>query len=189
MAGTIINSSNTGIKKLVYAIMTDEVAETYSAVKDAPPLINIKVSPKSDTGKLYANNQVVETSTAIGDIDVEVELQDVPLEVQSDWLGHALDATKGVLTYNLNDIAPYVALGYERTKANGKSRFVWLFKLKFEDIDEEGKTQEDKIAFQTPKIKGVAVANKIGVWKKIADENTKGSEITDFLTVVGGVTV
>lgn len=186
---TVVNSSNTGIKQLVYAIMTDEVLETYATIKDAPPMINIKISPKSDTANLWADGRVVETATTMGDIDVEVELQDVPLEVQADWLGHVLDVVKGTLTYNINDQSPYIALGYERTKGNGKSRFVWLYKLKFQDIDEEGKTQDGKITFQTPKIKGLAVANKSGDWKNIADENTKGSEITDFLATVGGKTI
>jgi phi13 family phage major tail protein len=182
----IVNSAATGITKLVYAIMTDEVLETYGPVKEAPPLINIKVTPKSDTATLYANNVAVETATSLGNIPVEFETQDMPLEVQADFLGHTLDAALGTLTYNTNDQAPYLALGYERTKANGKSRFVWLYKVKFEEIGEEGKTQEEKITFQTPKVAGLGIANKNGDWKKVADEDTKGTPILDFLATVPG---
>ena len=186
---TIINSAATGITKLVYAIMLDEVLETYGSVKEAPPLINIKVTPKSDTATLYANNVAVETATSLGNIPVEFETQDMPLEVQADFLGHTLDAALGTLTYNTNDQAPYLALGYERTKANGKSRFVWLYKVKFEEIGEEGKTQEEKITFQTPKVSGLGIANKNGDWKKVADEDTKGTPILDFLLTVPGSTL
>ena len=35
----VVNSATTGIKKLVYAIMTDEASEAYGPVKEAPPLI------------------------------------------------------------------------------------------------------------------------------------------------------
>ena len=182
----IVNSAATGITKLVYAIMLDEVLEAYGQVKEAPPLISIKVTPKSDTATLYANNVAVETASSLGDVPVEFETQDMPLEVQADFLGHTLDAVSGTLTYNTNDQAPYLALGYERTKANGKSRFVWLYKVKFEEIGEEGKTQEDKVAFQTPTVSGLGIANKNGDWKKVADEDTKGTPIVDFLATVPG---
>jgi len=186
MAGEIVNSSTTGVKKLVYAVMIDEILETYAAVKSAPPLINIKVAPKVDAASLYADDHVVETATTVGDIAVDFETQDMPLEVQADFLGHVLDATSGILVYNVNDKAPYIAIGYERTKGNDKSRFVWLHKVKFQEIEEESKTKEDKTTFQTPKTAGIAIANNAGVWKTVADEDTKGSAITDFLTTVGG---
>ena len=86
--------------------------------------------------------------------------------------------------YNEADDAPYVAIGYEREKANGKSRFIWLYKTMFKEVDEEGKTKEDKMEFQTPKLSGTAIANKNGDWKKVADEDVKGSAITDFLATV-----
>jgi len=181
---TQVNSSTAGIKKLVYAIMTDESTETYGAVKAGPPLISFKNDAKSEMGKLYADNVPVESATVLGDIGVEFETQDVPLEVQADWLGHTLDQATGVLNYNANDKAPYVAIGYQRVKTNGKNRFVWLYKVKFSEIAEEGKTQEDKPQFITPKISGTGVANKNGDWKKVADEDTKGSAITTFLDSV-----
>jgi hypothetical protein len=59
------------------------------------------------------------------------------------------------------------------------------YKVKFSEVAEESKTQEDKITFQTPKISGTAMPNKNGDWKKVADEDvTKGSAITDFLDSV-----
>lgn len=181
-------SAETGVKKLVYAIMTDETLETYGAVKAAPPLLNIKVAPKSDSAKLYADNDVAEIETALGDVPVDIEVQEMPLTVQADILGHALDIETGQLVYNTNDKAPYTAIGYQRTKANGKNRFVWLHKIKFEEISEESKTKEDKPKFNTPKISGTAMANKNGVWKTVADEDTKGSAIVGFLDAVPGTT-
>ena len=189
MPGTIVNSASIGVKKLVYAIMTDEVLETYGAVKTAPPLINIKVAPKSDTAKLYADNSVVEVCTTLGDIALDFETQDMPLEVQADFFGHVLDPLKGVMTYNSNDKAPYMAIGYERTKANGKSRCVWLLKAKFEEISEEAKTQEDKVSFQTPKTTGTAIANKAGEWKSVADADSGTTPVVDFLATVPGAPI
>lgn len=178
---TQVNSSTLGIKKLVYAIMTDESTETYGSIKVGPPLISFKSDAKSEMGKLYADNVVVESATVLGDIGVEFEAQDVPLEVQADLLGHTLDQANGVLNYNASDKAPYVAIGYQRVKQNGKNRYVWLYKVKFSEVSEEGKTLEDKPQFITPKISGTAVANKNGDWKKVADEDTKGSTLSTFL--------
>ena len=180
----LVNSATTGIKKLVYAIMTDEVLETYAAVKPAPPLINIKITPKVDSTTLYADNQAVETATSMGDIAVDFETQDMPLEVQADFFGHVLDPLEGTMIYNVNDKAPYIALGYQRTKGNGKNRYVWLYKVKFQEIAEEGVTQADKVTFQTPKVVGVGIANKNGEWKKIADDDTMGTPVIDFLATV-----
>ena len=183
----IVNSATTGIKKLVYALMIDELQETYGEVKEAPPLISVKVTPKVDVATLYADNRAVETATSIGDIPVEFSSQDMPLEVQADFLGHALDPLTGTLTYNISDQAPYLALGYQRTKANNKNRYVWLLKVKFQEIAEEGKTQEDKVAFQTPTVSGLGIANINGDWKKAADEDSGTTPATvDFLATVPG---
>jgi phi13 family phage major tail protein len=182
---TQVNSAVTNIKKLVYAIMTDEATETYGAVKAAPPMRSLKIDAKSEMAKLYCDGVVVEAASALGDIGVDVETQDVPLEIQADWLGHTLDSANGVLTYNENDKAPYLALGYQRVKANGKNRYVWLYKVKFSEIAEEGKSKEGgKVEFQTPKISGIGVANKNGDWKKVADDDTKGSAISGYLDTI-----
>jgi len=182
-----VNSATTGIKKLVYAIMTDEILETYGVVKEAPPVLNIKFAPKVEMATLYANNRVVEAASSIGDIPVDFETQDLPLEVQADFLGHVLDPITGVLTKNIEDRAPYLALGYERTKGNGKSRYVWLFKVMLQEMAEETKTSEGKVIFQTPKISGLAIANLNGDWLKTGDEDSGTTPVTEtFLATVPG---
>jgi len=183
----IVNSATTGTKKLVYAIMLDDVLESYDTVKDAPPLISIKVAPKVDTASLYADNQIVETATSLGDIAIDIETQDLPLEVQADFLGHVLDPFTGTMIYNINDKAPYLAVGYQRTKGNNKNRYVWLYKVMFQEIAEEGKTSEGKVTFQTPKLSGLAIANLAGDWKSVADEDSGTTPATvAFLATVGG---
>ena len=172
------NSATINVKKLVYAIMTDEDNETYGAVKSAPELIDINIAPKVDSATLYASGIAVENQSAIGDIAVTVGLHDLPLEIQADWLGHILDPVTGSMQYNTGDSAPYLALGYQRVKANKKSRYVWLYKVKFQDNSEDGKTKGETLTFQTPSITGVGVANKNGDWKNVADEDSGSSPAT-----------
>lgn len=168
----VINSAPIGVENLVYAVLTDEALATYGTPALISPAINIKISPKSNSDTLYADNRAVETVSSLGEVDVEIETQDLPLEVQAVLLGHTLDATSKVMSYEADDIAPYVAIGFKIKKANGKYRYVWLLKGKFSEPEEEHSTQEDKTKFQTPKLKGTFLTRTDGKWKYTADEDS-----------------
>jgi phi13 family phage major tail protein len=184
----IKHSTPVGVENLVYALLSDESIPTYDTVKSMAPLINIKVSPKINSESLYADNRKVEIVSNLGDIDVEIEQQDLPLEVQADILGHSLDEAKGILTYHNDDMAPYLALGFKIKKANGKYRYVWLLKGKFEEYSEEASTTEDKAKFTTPKLKGAFMPRVDGNWKYTADEDS-GTVPGTFLSYVYGPTI
>lgn len=184
----ITHSAPVGVENLVYALLTDEDITAYDTVKSMAPLINIKVSPKINSESLYADNRKVEIVSSLGDIDVEIEQQDLPLEVQANILGHALDEAKGVLAYHSNDIAPYLALGFKIKKANGKYRYVWLLKGKFEEYSEEANTTEDKAKFTTPKLKAAFMPRTDGNWKYTADEDS-GTVPETFLSSVYSPTI
>lgn len=190
MSVTPVNSASIGVESLVMAVLTDEATNAYGAVTPVSPLINVKIAPKVNSDTLYADGVVVELISSLGEIDVEVEVQDLNLEVQAVMLGHTLDAVKGVMTYSAHDIAPYVALGFKIKKANGKFRYVWLLKGKFEEVDTEGKTQEDKVSFSTPKIKATFVARTDGNWKFVGDTDSGTTPVTaSFLETVYPATV
>jgi len=182
---TPVNSAPIGVENLVYAVMLDEGLKTYGTVTPVSPLINVKITPKTNSDGLYANNRQVERVTSLGDIDVEFETQDLPLEVQAVLLGHTLDPVTGVMAYNVDDVAPYVALGFKIKKGNLKYKYVWLLKGNFEELSEEYATQEDKSKFATPKLKGGFMARKDGKWKFSADQDSGTTPITDtFLATV-----
>lgn len=168
----IVNSAPIGVENLMYAVLTDETAGTYETPALIAPAINIKISPKSNSDTLYADNKAVETVSSMGEIDVEVQIQDLALEVQAALLGHKLDATSKVMCYAADDLVPYVAVGFKIKKANGKYRYVWLLKGKFSEPEEEHATQEDKATFQTPKVKGTFLTRLDGKWKYTADEDS-----------------
>lgn len=168
----VINSAPIGVENLVYAILTDENAFTYDTPNLVSPAINIKINPKSNSDTLYADNRAVETATSLGEIDVEIQTQDLPLEIQSALLGHKIDSTSKVMCSDVQDSAPYVAMGFKIKKANSKHRYVWLLKGKFSEPDEEHSSQEDKTKFQTPTIKGTFLTRTDGKWKYTADEDS-----------------
>ena len=181
---TVVHSTPVGVEGLVYATLTDETLKTYGTVTPISPLINIKVTPSVNADKLYADNRAVEVVNTMGEIAVEMEVQDLPLEVQAALLGHTLSATTGVMTYDTDDVAPYVALGFKMKKSNGKYRYVWLLKGKFEEYGEEGATQEDKATFNTPTISGTFVVRADGLWKYVMDEDSGTTPPSNFLATV-----
>lgn len=168
----VTNSAPIGIENLVYAVLNDEKTKTYEAPALISPAIKVKINPKSNSDTLYADNRAVETVSSMGEIQVEIETQDLPLEVQAVLLGHKLDTTTKVMCYEANDIAPYVATGFKIKKADGKYRYVWLLKGKFSEPEEEHATQEDKTKFHTPKLKGTFLTREDGKWKYTADEDS-----------------
>jgi len=161
-----------GLRDLYYAVLTkdDSTGVTYQTPKKVAAAINAKISPKTNSETLYADDGPVETASSLGEIEVELEVSDLPLDVQAELLGHTVN--QGVIIKKSTDIAPYVAIGFKSVKSNGKFRFVWLLKGKFEVPESEYKTMEDKPEFQTATIKGTFIRRDWdNAWQKIADED------------------
>jgi phi13 family phage major tail protein len=59
---------------------------------------------------------------------------------------------KGVLIENKDDIPPTIALGFKFKKNNGKYRYVWLLKGKFELATDEYDTEVEKPMAQSAKL-------------------------------------
>ena len=132
--------------------------------------INARISPTSNTATLYADDGPDEVATALGEITVELNVKDLPLDVQADLLGHTV--TSGVMYRSADDVAPYVAIGFRSVKSNGKYRYVWLYKGKFNLPEQEYKTKEDTPEFQTPTITGTFVKRIYDdAWQAIVDED------------------
>jgi phi13 family phage major tail protein len=161
-----------GLKNLYYAVLTkdDATGVSYLAPVKIAGAINAKISPKSNTEVLYADDGPDETATALGEIDVEFEAKDISLTDQAALLGHSI--VGGVMLKKATDVAPYVALGFMSKKSNGQYRYIWLTKGMFALPDQEYATGEDKPKFQTPKLKGTFVKRAYDdLWQRIADED------------------
>lgn len=161
-----------GLKNLYYAVLTkdDAAGVQYLAPVKIAGAINAKISPKSNTEVLYADDGPDETATALGEIDVEFEAKDISLTDQAALLGHSI--VGGVMLKKSTDAAPYVALGFMSKKSNGHYRYIWLTKGMFALPDQEYATGEDKPKFQTPKLKGTFVKRAYDdLWQRIADED------------------
>lgn len=165
-----------GLSSLYYAKLTQDTSAgvTYDTPAPIAGAITAKVSPKVTSDVLYADDGAAETASALGEIEVELQVKDLPLDIHAALLGHTL-GEDGVLYQKNSDTPPYVAIGFKSLKSNGNYRYVWLLKGRFQPVEENYQTKEDKTTFQTPTIKGTFVMReKDGYWKITGDEDATG---------------
>ncbi len=166
-----------GVSDLHYAAITSDGKEgtVYGQPKPIPQLSKIKIDPKVNSKTYYADNVAAATYSAMGEVDVEAEVGDVPIETQAELLGSQIDG--GVMYCKSTDQGPYVALGFVSLDDKGKKEFVWLYKGKFSIPAEDLKTLEDTPDFQPKTIKGTFISRASdGLWRAVANEGATGYE-------------
>ena len=176
-----------GLKDFHVAVIQSDAEETtYDTVKKLEKAISAKITPKVTSEKIYSDDTVEEVLTKFDSCEIEIEVNQLSLESRALLQGAKL--IKGELIEKDGDIAPEVAIGFKSVKTNGKYKYVWLFKGKFELAEDEYATQTDKIESKTPKLKGTFVGrNSDKVWRITADEDQTGIEqarITSWFTSV-----
>lgn len=184
-----------GLNDLHFAILTKDTKEEliYEVPEQMVGAINATINPSVNTQELYADDQLWESISALGKIDVEVETADLPLDIRAKILGNKI--VDGVLIENKADIPPHIALGFKSLKSNGKYRYLWLLKGVGQPMAEDYSTKKDSVEHKTPKIKLTFMPRlHDGDWKRTADEDSEeflGAEswfekVPGDTTVVGG---
>ena len=142
-----------GLKDLHYAILTKDDSDSveYDQPKKVGKAISANINPTVNNAELYADDGLSETASALGAISVTIGADKLTKQVQADLLGHKVNSD-GVLEKSSTDTAPYVALGFRSEMSNGKYRYVWLYKGKFQPVEQNYQTKEGTPAFQTPTI-------------------------------------
>lgn len=162
-----------GLEKLYYSKITkdDTTGLTFGNPVYLPGVKEIKISPKVNTEKLFAENKLWEQATSLDDIEVSVNLADLTNAQTADLLGATL-ATEGGVFSSDDDIAPYIALLYVANKSNGKKRYGILYKGRMNLPDDSAKGAEGKTDFQTPEMKSTfQPLQNNGMWKYQVDED------------------
>jgi len=161
-----------GLSNLHYALLQSDTKEgaTYGDVKPVTLLAKAKISPKTNSKTYYADNGPAVTYTAMGEVEVEFEIGDLPIEIVAEWLGAT--CKNGVMINKSTDQPKELALGFESLKSNGKKVFYWLYKGKFSIPEEDLKTLEETPDFQPQTIKGTFVKRVFDdAWRAVADED------------------
>ena len=165
-----------GVKDLHFAkLLTDPTSgkATYETPTRIPGAITVNVNPNASNETLFADDGPYETATTIGQIGLEINVADLPLEIQAEIFGHTLDA-EGVLIRKGSDVPPWVAVGFRSMKSNGKYRYTWLAKGKFGLPEQNNATKGDSVSFNTPTASGSFVKRECDdEWERHIDEDSE----------------
>ncbi len=162
-----------GLQDIYYAILINDskTGVTYSTPKPMLPAIQANITPSVNSATLFGNDGPIITANALGEIQVEIGVADIPFTTQSEVLGSTLTA-EGLLIDNADDQAPELALGFRRSMSDGNFRYTWLLKGKFQLPTEEAQTKQGTPTFQTPTMIGTFLKRIYdGHWRFRADSN------------------
>ncbi|MGE5417429.1 MAG: major tail protein [Acidobacteriota bacterium] len=177
-----------GLKDIHVAILTtdNDTGATYAAPTKLERAISAKLTPKLTSESIYSDDTVEDVISAFEGVDVEIEINQLSLASRATLQGAKV--VKGVLVESKDDITPTLALGFKSKKNNGKYRFVWLLKGKFELAEDEYDTEAEKPAPKSAKLKGTFFARDFdGNFRFIADEDEVGIDpaiVSSWFTAV-----
>lgn len=167
---TTVKAQRQSLRNIHYALLTSDTAEGVSYEKPEPLVgaISASISPTTNQEKLWADDGVFDIASQLGDITLELELAALPMKAQAILLGHKYE--KGVMVQNASDEAPYVAIGFMSQPQPNQFRCVWLYKGKFQLVEDEYSTSNDSPAWRQPKLTGTFVQRDYdGNWQISAD--------------------
>lgn len=165
-------SRQIGLKDIHIAVMTkdDSTEVTYQSPVKLERAISARVSPRVTSENIYSDDTVEDVISSFEGIEVEIETNQLSLDSRAKLQGAKI--VKGVLIESKDDIAPTIAIGFRSKKSNGKYRYVWLLKGKFELSSDEYDTEGEKPQPKTAKLNGTFFARDFdGNFRFIADED------------------
>lgn len=164
--------SQVGLRDLYMAVLLTDDPEgaSYETPERITGAISATINPTVNTEELFADDQLWESVSALGAIDVEIETADLPLATRALLMGQTL--VDGVLMESASTIMPHVALAFRSQKSNGFYRYVWLLKGVPQPIAEEFSTRTDSIEHQTPRLRLTFMPRIYDQqWKHTADDD------------------
>ena len=164
-----------GLRDIHFAkLLTDtNSGATYDTPVSLAGALNAKVSRKTNSDPVYADDGLDEIISNFNSVEVEIEVASLTLEARALLQGSSM--VKGTIIETSEDVAPEGALLFRSKKSNGKFRYVALLKGKFELADDEYATIEDKAKTQSVKIKGTFYPRIYDTnYQFVADEDATG---------------
>ena len=153
-------SSTVGLKNLVIAPVTADTEEstTYGDLQKVAGAIEATITPENnDPDVQYFDDTEGDVLYPDPELSFTTRLADLPLVIQEMIFGNQID-DNGVLIRSANDKPGYFAVGFMSEKANGKYRYVWLFKVRAKPVTESYATKEGTtITRQTGEVEWTAI--------------------------------
>ena len=185
-----------GVRDLyVHELTTESDTEaTYGEPKRVAGLIEIGVSPQTDTAELYADDSLYESVSSLSGYDININVADLTPEQQGLLLGQEVNDSG--MVFSSTDLNPPVfGVSFRAERTDGSFEYRQMFKVRFAPSDDNYNTKGDSIDFQTAEITGTAMPlkhNRLFDVRVLGDESntaiiSKWNEqmFTDVDTVAG----
>ena len=133
--------------------------ETESGVIAEAIQADIKITNSSV--KLYADNKVALSDESFQSGSITLGIEDLSDEVQANLFGHQVQ--DGEIIAGEADIKPYCGVGFygvKMTKSGRRYRAVWFLKVQFAEPDDNNKTREETLTFETPVLVGTIMIDE-----------------------------
>ena len=171
-------SSTIGLKNMVIApLVTDtEEGHTYGDLQLVAGAIEASITPNNaDPDVQYADDAEFDVLYPDPDLTFRTQMADLPLAVQEMIFGNEID-DNGVLIRTSTDKPGYFAVGFKSEKANGKFRFVWLYKVRAKPLTENYATKAGTtITRQTGEVEWSAIKRTHdNRYQAVSDEGENG---------------
>lgn len=171
-----------GLTNIWYGILTEGADGTpsYGGAKSFGKAVSAKVDVSTNSAALYADDVQAESDSSFQSGKVTLGVADDDMSVFAEILGHKVSEPGGVMTRNVNDVAPYVGLGRVITKMVNNVRTYkaeFLYKIKFVEPSQEDETKGESVDFKTPEIEGTAIALANGDWSDSGVFDTKDAAV------------
>ena len=187
-AGT---SPVTGVQQVVYWIMSENTndAATYGTVYSLPGVMSAKITHKSDSQMISAEDQIDEAIYGQGTDSAEIQQKNIPLDDLARILGHTI--TNGIMVRSKDDLAPEVAFAFRSKKSNGAIEYDKYLCGRFEEPDKEADSDGEKVTPKFKTIKGSFYPRKLDGYssKQMESDSTtyNADNLTSWFTTVDGV--
>ena len=176
-----------GLNNLWYSKLTEaqDGTPSYDGAKSFGKAVSCNVSISNNSATLYADDALAESDTSFQNGTVTLGVDDDRDATFADVLGHEVDDS-GKVTRNVNDVAPYVALGRIIVKMVSNVRLYKveiLYKVKFSEPSQEENTKGESVEFSTPSIEGQVAALANGDWSDSKTFATKAEALAYIMGV------
>lgn len=153
--------SKKGITYAVFGLLQED--GSYKEGKYLSPVANFNGTANASNGKDYGDNRIVETDKTVTGGTLSVELNHDTEDIYVMLLGHKKDE-KGQITFNSDDVAPYVGVGAIGMAEDG---YVAKFykKVQFSEPGDDNATKQESVSFGHVTVEGDIIVPEDGVWK------------------------
>jgi phi13 family phage major tail protein len=157
-----------GLKDLHIAILGKD--GSYDTPQKFARAIDATITPNTNSTTLYADDQASEVAESMGDVEVEINVDDLSTEQYALLLGKTVNED-GVVVDKSDDVSPYLALLFRSLKSNGEYRYVVLYKGKFSIPEDSYRTKADQVEFVNQTLSAKFVSKDDGEWRARVDSD------------------